>query len=223
LQITGGTTAWQHQLGGIVQSGVTGTALYHDTNASTAATTFTLGSLIHYRARQDVIGAGSTVTSQSGFVADSSLIGAGSNFGYRGLIPAATGRWNLYMDGTAQNHIAGNVGIGTGRTVPTCALDVNGLVAKSTANTLTAAGTNLATALVLTAAYNVCTTVGAGTGVALPNVVGAQIWVFNNQGTNALLVYPPTGTVNGGASHSLAANGKMLYIQIAAGVWYTMS
>jgi hypothetical protein len=99
----------------------------------------------------------------------------------------------------------------------------SGLVAKTTANTLTAAGTNLATALALTAAYNVVTSAAAGTGVSLPNVVGARIWVFNNQGTNAINVYPPTGTLNGSTSVSLAANGKMQYVQIAAGVWYTMS
>jgi hypothetical protein len=99
----------------------------------------------------------------------------------------------------------------------------SGLVAKTTANTLTAAGTNLATALALTAAYNVVTSAAAGTGVALPNVIGAQVWIFNNQGTNAINVYPPTGTLNGSTSVSLAANGKMQYVQIAAGVWYTMS
>jgi hypothetical protein len=224
LAITGATTAYGARLIGEVQSGVTVAALGYDTGLRTQAASFTCPTLIHYRAFQGAFGAGSTVTSQTGFLADSGLVGAGtSNYGFRGLIPSATGRWNLYMDGTAQNFIQGNVGIGTSRTVPTCALDVNGLVAKSTANTLTAAGTNLGTALVLTAAYNVVTSAAASTGVALPNVVGAQIWIFNNQGTNAINVYPPTGTLNGAASVSLAANGKMLCIQIAAGVWYTMS
>ena len=224
LAITGATTAYGARLIGEVQSGVTVAALGYDTGLRTQATTFTCPTLIHYRAFQGAFGAGSTVTSQTGFLADSGLVGAGtSNYGFRGLIPSATGRWNLYMDGTAQNFIQGNVGIGTSKTVPTCALDVNGLVAQSTANTLTAVGTTLGTALALTAAYNVVTSAAASTGVALPNVVGAQIWIFNNQGSNAINVYPPTGTLNGTASVSLAANGKMLCIQIAAGVWYTMS
>jgi hypothetical protein len=193
---------------------------YFYTNSS-QATAISTTLLSHYRATQGTYT--SAPSAQAGFNADSTLTGATNNYGFRGQIAAATGRWNLYMDGAAQNFIQGNVGIGTGKTVPTCALDVNGLVAESAANTLTAAGTNLATALALTAAYNVVTSAAASTGVALPNVVGAQVWVFNNQGTNAINVYPPTGTLNGAASVSLAANAKMMYVQIAAGVWYTMS
>jgi hypothetical protein len=213
---------------GTIQSDVTGTATMIDTSAATQATTFTLTQLNHFRALQGTIGAGSTVTNQVGYLVDSSLIGATNNYGFRGQIAAATGRWNLYLDGTAQNYIRGNVGIGSGKTVPSCALDVNGLVAQSTANTLTAAGTNLATALALTAAHNVVTSAAAGTGVSLPDVVGARIWIFNNQGTNAINVYPPNGsaTINGGAAGaavSLAANGKMQYVQVATNVWYTMS
>jgi len=190
---------------------------------TTAASTWTLGNHIGFLSGVNA-GAGSTITNAMGFRA-SSLLGtqATNGYGYYGEIASGTNKWNLYMLGTAQNYLAGNLGIGSGKTAPTCALDVNGLVAKSAANSLTALGTNLATALALTAAYNVCTTVGAGTGVALPNVVGAQIWVFNNQATNALLVYPPSGTVNGAASFSLAANAKMIFVQIAAGVWYSLS
>lgn len=218
--ITGGTSAGGFLVNGVVQSDVTNFVQLNRTTAGTAAGV-TLPTLVHYYATQGTFSG--TVTNQDGFRVDGGLTGATNNYGFRGGIVAATGRWNTYMDGTAQNYFAGNVGIGTGRTVPTCALDVNGLVAQSTANTLTAVGTNLATALALTAARNVVTSAAAGTGVALPNVVGADIWVFNNQGTNAINVYPPTGTLNGAASVSLAANAKMMYIQIAAGVWYTMS
>lgn len=229
LSITGATTAYQNTSGGVVQSDVTSTAVYNEANANTAAASFTLPSLIYYRANQGTFGAGSTVTSQNGFVAAASLIGATTtNIGFRGLIPAATGRWNMYLDGTAQNYILGNVGIGSGKTVPTCALDVNGQVAQSTATGVTAAGTNLATATALTATYNVVSTVSAGQGVSLPNVTGAPIWIFNNQGTNALTVYPSdaSSTINGGAAGagiSLAANGKMLYVRVSATAWYTMS
>lgn len=96
----------------VVQSDVS-TFRGYNSNLGTQATAFTLGSLIHFRASQGTFGAGSTVTSQNAFVADASLIGAGTNIGFRGAIPAGTNRWNLYMDGTADNHIAGALGIGT--------------------------------------------------------------------------------------------------------------
>jgi hypothetical protein len=92
----------------VVQSDVS-TFRGYNSSLGTQATAFTLGSLSHFRASQGTFGAGSTVTSQSAFVADASLIGAGTNIGFRGAIPAGTNRWNLYMDGTAQNFIGGNL------------------------------------------------------------------------------------------------------------------
>ena len=171
------------------------------------------------------IGAGSAITSVYGFIADSSLgndAAIVNAYGYYSTIVAGANRWAIYMQGTAQNYIRGNVGIGSGKTVPSCALDVNGQVAQSAATSITAAGTNLATATPLTATFSVVSTTPSGTGVILPNVIGTAFWV-HNAGANALLVYPPSGTVNGTASHSLATTAKMQYIQITAGVWYTMS
>jgi hypothetical protein len=87
---------------------------------------FTLTSLNHFAAGQGTLGAGSAISNQYGFVAQSSLIGATNNIGFAGQIPAGTNRWNAYMSGTAQNWFAGNVGIGAGNSVPTVALDVVG-------------------------------------------------------------------------------------------------
>lgn len=89
-----------------------------------------------------------------------------------------------------------------------------------------AVGDNAAT--VLAAQFNEVATVGAGTGVALPNVIGVPIWVFNNQATNALLVYPFSGsqTINAlgaGIGFSLAATSKIQLVQVAANVWYTLT
>jgi hypothetical protein len=211
--------------GQVTSGGSTVDYFYTNSSQATAVSTTLLS---HYRATQGTYT--SAPTSQAGFNADSTLTGAGTNnYGFRGQIASATGRWNLFMDGTAQNHLAGNLGIGTGKTIPTCALDVNGLVAQSTANTLAATGTTLATALALTAANNVVTSATAGTAfcVSLPNVVGARIWIFNNTAV-ALTVFPnsASGTINGGAAGAgvtLAASGKMQYVQIATNVWYTMS
>lgn len=206
---------------GVIQADISNATIF-DSVPSTAAGAATT-TLANYRAQGVTLGAAATLGTQYGFRVLSNLTAATNNYAFQSDLVAAANVWNLYLSNTAQNYIRGNVGIGSGKSAPTCALDVNGLIAESVQNSISAAGTNLATATALTAARNVVTTAAAGTGVSLPNVVGADIWVFNNQGTNALLVYPPTGTVNGAASHSLAANAKMMYIQIAAGVWYTMS
>ena len=110
--LTGGTTAYGISQDGIIQSGVTGSAYYNYTSAQTAAASFTLTSVNHYAALQGTFGAGSTVTNQYGFIAANTLIGATNNYAFYGLIPSGTGRWNLYMAGTADNYLAGNTGIG---------------------------------------------------------------------------------------------------------------
>ena len=87
-----------------------------------------------------------------------------------------------------------------------------------------AAGTTQATATPIDddSIINV-TTVGAGSGVILANQGAASITVFNNNGTNALLVYPPLGgTINQTAAntgYSVAAN-KSSQFQTADGVFW---
>jgi hypothetical protein len=110
--ITGATTAYGIYQSGIVQSDVTGTAFGFNNFLFTQAATFTLNSYIHYAAQQATIGTGNTLNEQSGFVAGSTLTGATNNYGFRGSIASGSGRWNLYMVGTAQNYLAGDVGIG---------------------------------------------------------------------------------------------------------------
>lgn len=107
--ITGAVTAYANFTVGQVQSDVTSAAYGYRTSLSTAATAYTLGELTHYRSTQSTIGAGSTVTNQFGFLADSSLIGATNNYGFYGNIPAGTGDWNFYAAGTAANYFAGDM------------------------------------------------------------------------------------------------------------------
>jgi hypothetical protein len=64
-----------------VKSAVTSLASVYLSNPSTEAASFTLTSLIGYRAEQGTIGAGSTVTNQFGFYAASDLTGAQFNYG----------------------------------------------------------------------------------------------------------------------------------------------
>jgi hypothetical protein len=108
-QITGATTSYGVYQGATVQSDVTATGYGFRTTLATQATSFTCASLVHYAASQGTIGSGSTVTAQAGFAALNTLTGAASNYGFRGSIAAAAGRYNLYMDGTAQNYIAGDM------------------------------------------------------------------------------------------------------------------
>jgi hypothetical protein len=85
----------------------------YTSSAQTAAAAFTLNNMVHYYAQQSALGAGSAITTQIGFWAESNLIGATNNYGFRGAIPSGTNRWNLFMDGTANNYMAGSLGIGT--------------------------------------------------------------------------------------------------------------
>lgn len=77
---------------------------------------------------------------------------------------------------------------------------INGQVASS----LTAAGTNQATALDITADINFFTTVASGTGCQLYAAMPGDSQIIYNDGANALTVYPPAsaqinsvGTNNG--------------------------
>jgi len=98
---------------GTVLSSVTDRADVFISYTGTQAVSFTLANLRHYGAYQSPIGAGSSVTYQVGVYVDSSLTGATNNYGFYGAIASGTGRYNLYMAGTADNYLAGSLGVGT--------------------------------------------------------------------------------------------------------------
>ena len=110
--ITGATIAWNAASHGSVASDVTAQAYGFDTLIGTAASAFTLSALTHYSARANTFGAGSAVTTQIGFGVESSLTGATNNYGFYGNIASSANRWNLYMNGTAENYLAGNLKVG---------------------------------------------------------------------------------------------------------------
>ncbi len=82
---------------------------------------------------------------------------------------------------------------------------------------IVAAGTTQGTAYALTYTYSEVATVGSGSGVILPGIPtgfsggpeALAYTVFNNQGTNALKVYPPSGkqidSLGNNVAYSLAA------------------
>lgn len=109
LPITGNTTAYGMLSNGQVLSGVTGQAHQFFSQANAAADV-TLSTYAHYTAVQGVING--SITYQNGFHVPS-LSGATNNFAFRGSVGNATGAWNLYMDGSANNFIGGKIGINT--------------------------------------------------------------------------------------------------------------
>jgi len=113
LDITGGVFSSGAAYAGAIKSDVTSAAFIFSTAAATEAAAFTCSVIDHYRANQGTFGAGSTVTNQYGFVAESSLIGATNNYGFYGNIASTTGRWNFYANGTAANHFTGVTTFGT--------------------------------------------------------------------------------------------------------------
>jgi hypothetical protein len=133
--ITGAATSYGIFNSSSIQSDVTTTAIYNRTVATTQAASFTLPNIYHYFASQGTFGAGSSVTTQAGFYADNGLIGATNNYGFRGSIASGTGRWNLYMDGTANNYMAGSLGIGA-----TALTGINLYVGKNITGATTAYG-----------------------------------------------------------------------------------
>jgi len=89
--IDGASTDYGINLSGVtIKSNVTWLAAMYRSNPSTEAASFTLATLQGYRAAQGVIGAGSTVTDQHGFFANSDLIGAQNNYGFYSTIPTQT-------------------------------------------------------------------------------------------------------------------------------------
>jgi hypothetical protein len=121
--LTGASTVFGANQITTIQSGVLQGIGYSSAMATQAATFST--TIRHFYAQQSAFGAGSTVTEQSGFFASGSLTGATENYGFHGTIPSGTGRWNVYMSGTAANYFAGNVTIGS-TNAPTDRLDITG-------------------------------------------------------------------------------------------------
>lgn len=109
---TAGTNQWSVYSHNTIASGGTGTQISYYSAPSTAAASFTAASVSGFRHDNVTLGSGSAVTLQHGvWITD--LTSGGSNYGYRGQVSAGSSKYNLYMDGTALNYLAGNTGVGT--------------------------------------------------------------------------------------------------------------
>lgn len=89
---------------------------------------------------------------------------------------------------TAAEMVSGGISAGSAKAI-------NGQVASA----VSAAGTVITDATDLVASHNIVTTVGAGSGVQLPDTeICDEYFIYNATGTNQLTIYPPasTSTIN---------------------------
>lgn len=93
-----------------------------------------------------------------------------------------------------------------------------------------AAGTTQGTATPISKDINVVTssTTGVNDGVILPVTTGGnKIVVINQDGVDAVKVYPALGvSINGAsanAAYSLAAGARLEFVSISASLWYTLN
>jgi hypothetical protein len=111
--ITGNAISRGVIVDGQIQSDVTTAAHMFSTSPTTVASAFTLPTIYNYYASGVSTGSSSVVTDQHGFYAESNMVNATNNYGFFGNIPSGTNRWNIYMSGTANNYLAGSLGIGS--------------------------------------------------------------------------------------------------------------
>jgi len=164
----------------------------YSTYPSTSAAAFNLQSLSHYSAQFFTLGAGSSITNQYGFRADGNLTVATNNYGFHSNLAAASGRYNFYAAGTADNVFAGQTSLGglagsESLRVTPVANSVNYVVLSgSTTNTSPAVGV-----------------AGADAGISL---------VFQSKGSGGFGFYTASGSVaQVGISHTASA---VNYIQL---------
>lgn len=179
--ITGSVSAYAANINPTFQSDVTTGGYVFQSIPSTQATAFTMTSLRHFYATQGTIGAGSTVTNQYGFTAESTLTGATNNYGFYSNIASGTGRWNFYAAGTADNYFAGNVGVGS--TTPSHRLSIYSPDAGDNLSLL-----NLAAAGAATGGSAAQATFVASSNLMTIDLGPSDALVISNNGTEATRV-----------------------------------
>lgn len=120
-------------------------------------------------------------------------------------------------------------GTTVGATVPATGafstLGVTGHILRSSITGLTATGTTLATALVLTRTINVITAGAASTGVVLPNGGIGTEYIIINRTANTLNIFPPSGSVIDALAASAATTTATLttkrFVQVSATQYFT--
>ncbi len=169
LPLGGVTGTNQEGINVILNGSSTGTTTDVGVQSTVNVDTATLSNLEGFQALPPTLTNGAAVTTAIGYFVPSGFNVATNNRAFQSSLAAATGNWNLYMSGTAQNYFAGNVGVGISNPVP--ALEVD---------RATLSGTPSITGALLSVAGTTFTdnnTAGSGT---------AAVQVFNNINTNTL-------------------------------------
>jgi hypothetical protein len=185
--ITGATIAYGQFIQATIQPDVTSSGIglrYQLATAGNGGTPYTISNITYNYVTQSTFNADSTVTNQQGYFVDSTMIGATNNYGFRGSLAAATGVWNLFMGGTAQNALAGFLRVGS-TTAPTVELDVTGDAKIS--GTLAANGN-----ITIGNAINII--LNTSTGTKIGTATNQKLGFFN---ATPIIQYATTGTTTG--------------------------
>lgn len=122
-------------------------AMMYYSQASIISAPFTLNHLYHYVATEGSLSGSATVTNQYGFYVTDSLYSAVNNYAFYGNVIVGTGRWNIYMAGTAANYMNGSLSIGT--TATTYKVNIAGDLNLTTGSVFRINGSQISTANVL--------------------------------------------------------------------------
>ena len=213
---TGNSVRYGSALFGTTSSDVTSSFRGFISSISTEAASFTIGEISHFLASQGTIGAGSSVTTQHGFLANNSLTGATNNYGFYGNIPAGTGRWNFYAVGTADNAYAGNSSFGQ-VAAPIAAVDTTSFATNIVTNTTS-------TYTVLTSDYMIIQTTAASTYTlpAAASFTGRRLHILTQFAGTVISASANVVPIAGGAAGTaiLAATaGKYAILQSNGTNW----
>jgi hypothetical protein len=103
---------------------------------------------------------------------------------------------------------------------------IDTLFFRNIGTSISAAGTNQATATALSNVFNVVTTVASGQGVVLPSPKAGDVVIVANQGANALSVYPASGhsinNLSTNTAQSLAIDTRRIFFAVTNSKWYSL-
>jgi hypothetical protein len=207
-----------------IPAGTTSDAHHIYSAPTTAASAFTLTQFTHFEIQDIILGAGSAVTTQTGFRANA-MTHAGTNLGFQGLLASGSNRWNAYMSGTAANYFAGQVSLGTSTLDTSAALAISsttqGLLFPRMTTTQRDAISSPAEGLLV---YNTSNqtvdyrnaTVWAAVGTGATNIAGVarQTVLTGNRSSTGIANAFTTGS---GLRPGLSATSTPIVIAFAAG------